>query len=821
MPVPLELIDKRIDETVLLLRNPPEGFEAVEPWRLPVAVFTSPEHNRMLFTETDTRGRICERVYERFVAAREGEPAVEKFEAMALLCGMRWHAEPEIVGKLTSDALDLVRAGRLDRAFPYIEFLRRRTEHLYVRDARDDIDALKPELLLRATECLRAMPNYGAFGDAPGSLAWIETRALLGILAYLDPTWLESEGIGPWGAAARETVRSLPDDARGAWEAILAHAARAGQGAPKPAWIRKAAPLLDAVGDDFAPFAIRLLSFMSHFAHDGETTVEFDANVLKGLASLLGSEKSEERARMLGDVALQAVRHVKGRGPLLPRVGNAALYALESMGEMYALRQIARIRRKARTVPAQKLIAEALERAARGLDLSVDELEDLMAPTAGFDPDGRREEKLGDCAAIVELELPMKVRLSWRTADGAPAKSAPASIASAFKDEIKDLKAAVKDLEAQLPVQRDRLERMFLARREFALADWTERFPNHPVLSFFARRLIWRFERNGRVGAGAWLDGGIAGPDDALLDWLTLETRVRLWHPLDAPDAEIEAWRERTHRREVMQPFKQAYRETYVVTDAERGSYNHSLRFAGHILRQGPFLALAKQRGWRCDAVTLAEGGLDAVATRPLPGTEIEAQVLVRAFAGIPGDPTRSYVAPCVTTESLRFVRPDFNPVPLETIAPIHFSETMRDLDLFASVASIGLDERIRETAPERLRPYFARFDQADRASVQTREEALKRIVPRLSVADRCRVEGGKVIVRGDLNEYAISIASGSVMARGRHLCILPAPATESPFVPHDGDYMLSVVLSKTLTFARDKKITDPSILGQIGGFRV
>jgi hypothetical protein len=49
----------------------------------------------------------------------------------------------------------------------------------------------------------------------------------------------------------------------------------------------------------------------------------------------------------------------------------------------------------------------------------------------------------------------------------------------------------------------------------------------------------------------------------------------------------------------VRQPFKQAHREIYVLTDAERNTRVYSNRFAGHVLKQHQFNALCGVRGWR------------------------------------------------------------------------------------------------------------------------------------------------------------------------------------------------------------------------------
>ena len=51
-------------------------------------------------------------------------------------------------------------------------------------------------------------------------------------------------------------------------------------------------------------------------------------------------------------------------------------------------------------------------------------------------------------------------------------------------------------------------------------------------------------------------------------------------------------WRNRLSALGIVQPFKQAHREVYYVTDAERATGVYSNRFAGHILRQHQMIGL-------------------------------------------------------------------------------------------------------------------------------------------------------------------------------------------------------------------------------------
>ena len=151
-----------------------------------------------------------------------------------------------------------------------------------------------------------------------------------------------------------------------------------------------------------------------------------------------------------------------------------------------------------------------------------------------------------------------------------------------------------------------------MSDRTWTLADWRQRYLDHPLLSLLARRLIWTFANGDGQALGAWRDGAIVGVADRPLAGLTDTTRVRLWHPLGWPSPVVADWQAWVERHGVTQPFKQAHREIYVVTDAEVATATYSNRFAGHIIRQHQFKALCHQREWHYHAEVAWSGANSA-----------------------------------------------------------------------------------------------------------------------------------------------------------------------------------------------------------------
>jgi hypothetical protein len=392
---------------------------------------------------------------------------------------------------------------------------------------------------------------------------------------------------------------------------------------------------------------------------------------------------------------------------------------------------------------------------------------------------------------------------------------------------LKALKQTVRDVRAALAAQRDRLERHLLSERVWALRDWRGHYLDHPLLAVLARRLIWHFRAGERVATGAWLDGALVGADDRLLDWLRDDTRVRLWHPIGFEPEAVLAWREWLERHEVTQPFKQAHREVYILTDAELGTGTYSNRFAAHILRQHQFHALGRQRGWSYRL----QGGFDgeSVPTLALPRWGLAAEFWVEPIFGDDDSISDAGICLYVTTDQVRFARlAGGGPLPLVDVPALVFSEVMRYVDLFVGVCSIGNDPTWADGADRGYGAYWQGYAFGDLSiSARTRRAVLERLLPRLKIATRCTLGDRFLVVRGDLRTYKIHLGSGNILMEpnDQYLCIVPdRPARRDPgaggslFLPFEGDATLAVILSKALLLADDAGITDETITRQIRG---
>ncbi|WP_406862677.1 DUF4132 domain-containing protein [Streptomyces sp. HUAS MG47] len=561
-----------------------------------------------------------------------------------------------------------------------------------------------------------------------------------------------------------------------------------------------------------------------------------NADALKGLAWLVSLLPPDPAAvRALGRLVEVSLRKVPGVGPHSPKVANAAVLALARTDHEAALAELARLTTRVTYKGTLKQLTAALDAKAAERGVGRAEIEELAVPAYGLSEGGRREVRIGDARGLVEV-AGAKARLTWTNAKGRQVATVPAEVRRDHADALKELKASVKDIEKMLAAQSERLDRLFLARRSWDFRTWRERVLDHPLVGTVARRLIW----------------AVGGETPVLFDGTDLRTlegdpvcvgrtaTITLWHPVGRPAEEVRACRERLERLGVTQPFKQAHREVYPLTDAERATTTYSNRFAGHILRQHQLNALAAQRGWTA-RLRLSVDDSYPPLYRELPEWGLRAEYWVEGAGGDQdGDLTSSYAYAQVTTDQVRFhpIGSEHNrahagggryttasePIPLADVPALVLSEVLRDVDLFVGVTSVGNDPTWQDGGPGgRHRAYWTRYGfGALSQSAETRRELVARLVPRLAIAERCTVEGRFLHVRGDRHTYRIHLGSGNVLIApdDRYLCIVPRSGARAVDgagpLPYEGDGMLAVVLSKAMLLADDTSITDPTILSQL-----
>ncbi|MES5818267.1 DUF4132 domain-containing protein [Streptomyces sp. RG80] len=498
---------------------------------------------------------------------------------------------------------------------------------------------------------------------------------------------------------------------------------------------------------------------------------------------------------------------------------QALLHELSRAARDFPTPELVTAIRTARSVTRHAAVPKQLDKLLKQIEAALAERTEvaLRLSRSGFDDDGvlRREVGGGYTAVVTVTE---SAELTWEK-DGRPLKTVPAPVRRDHAGLVKELRDLVKRVGIQLGTLARALEGGFTVDTVHPYGRWRTELAGHPLARAVVRRLIWEVE----VAPSQWRaflpaiedlhDTPDDTPDEAPGE-VPDDARVRLWHPIRSDADTVRAWRDRLVDGRIRQPFKQAFREIYRLTPAEEETRVHSLRFAAHLVHYQRMAALFRARGWRSRLLGPWDCGDGDAALRTLGAGEWRA-----AFA-------HTYVdwgdgGGVASTDRVSFERRvggAWRQAPLAEIPPMVFSEAMRDVDLFVGVTSIAADPDWTEQGPARA--YWERAGFAELTeSAEARRDALRRILPRLKIADRCTLDGRFLVVRGDLRTYRIHLGSSNILMEPDHsyLCIVPSRSLVGGkvFLPFEDD-RLTVILSKALLLAADSEITDPSILQQI-----
>ncbi|WP_210487080.1 DUF4132 domain-containing protein [Rufibacter aurantiacus] len=625
------------------------------------------------------------------------------------------------------------------------------------------------------------------------------------------------------------------------WYKILAQVQRASGGRPTQKYQKESQSLISTLGTDaFKEVVLDWFKFIiqlkeselvqthtygtqtySYTSYDLLSTPNIDA--IKGLLWMCVSLNDRTALATIAALAERAYRKIPGKGPAAAAVGNACLYALYQSEGLEGISHLSRLKLRIRQASTQALIERYLQEAAKDQGISVHEIEDLAVDQYEL-VDGQRVYELQGFKAILDIVAVGKTELRWFKPDGNPQKSVPTAVKEKQAAALKQIKETAKQVEVTLSAQRDRIDRMFKADRVLTWAYFQKYYANHGLLSFLTKRLIWSFEKDGVSKNVIYFNEKWVQPDLSEVE-PSSEVTVKLWHPASASISEIEAWRSFLVEHQILQPFKQAYREVYLLTDAEINTRVYSNRMAAHLLKQHQFNSLAKLRGWKYALLgAYDDGRYNEAASCLIPDYHLRAEYWVNEVDA-QGEMNDTGIWNYIATDQLRFVDTQTNNVvELINIPKVILSEVIRDVDLFVGVATVGNDPNWQDSGGvAAYRDYWQAYSFGELSEVaKTRKEILTQLLPRLKLAKVAEIRDKFLVVRGKLRTYKIHLGSTNILMEpnDQYLCIVPdrskKDVTQNVFLPFEGDTGFSVILSKAMLLAEDDKITDSTITSQI-----
>ena len=369
--------------------------------------------------------------------------------------------------------------------------------------------------------------------------------------------------------------------------------------------------------------------------------------------------------------------------------------------------------------------------------------------------------------------------------DGKFQKSIPAK----FKKDkgVLALQKSRTYLRSQYKRTRMSLENAMLREEAFTAKELIK-IMEHPVVKAMLSKLVlFNKEKN---TASFWKENRLRSLDGKTQK-ITAKDKFVIAHPSHLYQSKT--WnicQKYAFENKIIQPFKQIFRELYLVTKNEKEKGTSSNRYAGHQIQPMKAAALLRGRGW---TVQYEEG---------LQKVDHKKNIIATMYAMADWFSPADVEAP--TLEQVSFYdRKDRKTIYLADIDPIVFSEVMRDVDLVVSVAHVG------GVDPE------ASHSTMEMRAVLAKESANLFKLKNVKVKDR------HIIVKGKLGDYSIHLGSGIIQKGGLQLSIIPVHSQHRgrmflPFI--DDDPKSAEIISKMKLLAEDDKIKDPTILAQING---
>jgi hypothetical protein len=364
---------------------------------------------------------------------------------------------------------------------------------------------------------------------------------------------------------------------------------------------------------------------------------------------------------------------------------------------------------------------------------------------------------------------------------------------------LKDVPSALKkdpsvlellDIKNSLNAQYSRIKKSLeeaMIRGDIFTLNEIENLQNHPVIKPLLNSLVLMTETNktGFYGEKSLKDA------NGNLEKLTDKSQIKIAHCADLYDSgQWHLYQKQAFQQQLVQPFKQIFRELYVPNADEFAAVGVSKRYEGYQIQPTQAAGIFKSRGWSADYYE----GVQKVYHKERFVATIESYA----------DWYSPYNTPMPTSiNGIRFRQKSTREaVALKDVPKAIFSEIMRDLDLVVSVAHVGSVDIEASLSSIELR------------AVIVEETAV------LFKLDNVKIEKNHVFIKGKKGDYTVHLGSGiahkvpSVM-----LTISPVSTQERgriflPFV--DEDPKTAEIVSKVLLLAKDDEIRDPSVLSQL-----
>ena len=347
--------------------------------------------------------------------------------------------------------------------------------------------------------------------------------------------------------------------------------------------------------------------------------------------------------------------------------------------------------------------------------------------------------------------------------------------------ELNEVRKSLKD---QYKRARESFENAMIDRTSFVYEDVVA-FTYHPVINAIMKKLVFICEdKFGFIKDGEFVD------DKGRNTVLDKKALLYVVHPYDLMIYNVcSDYQKYIFEAGIVQPFKQVFRELYTLNMVEKESNAIARRYVGQQILPRKSATFLKNRGWK----VYYEEGLQKVNFK----YNIISRMYAKADWIYPDD------AETTILETVEFFdRKTREHIAFDTIDPIIFSETIRDIDLVVSLAHVGGVDV-----------------EASHSTIEIRRVLVKETL-RLMKINNVTFSDKFAKVKGHYGEYNIHLGSGQIQMHTKgniHILAVQSQQKDKTFLPFlDEDSHIKEIVSKVVLLANDTKIKDPMILEQI-----
>lgn len=259
-----------------------------------------------------------------------------------------------------------------------------------------------------------------------------------------------------------------------------------------------------------------------------------------------------------------------------PALAAFAVQALCMNGSKMALLLVDTMSKKHKNKKVKSAAIEALDSTAERMEISREELDDMIVPDLGFDKNGIRIFHYGE--RDFQARLNMKLEVTLFDQEGKQIKSLPKASAKYHDNEDlansckEALKVVKKQLKLVLDSQTPRISKAVMTGRKWTIERWKSLFVENPIMHSFATALIWEeLDEKGNIKKTfRYMEDGSFNTVEEEECEIEKDSFITPLHPADIEKEELDQWIEQLEDYEIIQPVDQVAIPVMNLTQEEK-----------------------------------------------------------------------------------------------------------------------------------------------------------------------------------------------------------------------------------------------------------